>query len=231
MLPARSIARLVLLAAAAAAAACTSSTPLSDLGLLDSALLCCADSRQIPIPGALRTELRASLTAASPVFLFSSGRSRAYGFELPDIAGPWQVEMRALPMGTVRKHPSGGLARAYVFPALLFLDRDRKPLADEYDDELVAECLGFNCAYTLVAAVPVPAAARYAVLHTLYARIGDYYTSTPQTRRADAAHPDQAFIYPGVPREVFGQFAALGDVVLSVRKPPPAPASAEGGAR
>jgi len=223
MLHTQLIARLVLLAAAAAAASCTSSTPAVNLSALDGAALCCTEARQIPIPGALRTELRASLTPASPVFLFSSGRSRAYGFELPDVPLPYAIEMRALPMGTVRGHPSGGVARAFVFPALLFLDGNRRPLDDEYDDELVAQCVGFNCDYSLTSRVPVPAGARYAVLHTLYARIGTWYTNTPQNRPADSAHPDKAFFYPGVPRVVFGQFDGVGDVVLRVRTPPPEP--------
>jgi hypothetical protein len=218
------IARLVLVIAAAAGSACTSSAPLSDLATLDSTPLCCADSRQIPIPGTLRSELRASLTAASPVFLFSSGRSRAYGFELPEGEAPYEIQMRALPMGTVRGHPSGGSARSFVFPALLFLDGDRKPIADESEDRIVAECVGgFSCDYSLSAQVAVPPGARYAVLHTLYARIGVYYTSTPQAWRADSSRADAAFFYPGRPREVFGQFGVLGDVVITVRKPPPPP--------
>jgi hypothetical protein len=231
MLQARSIARLLLLAACAAEPACTFSNSASDVASLDSAPLCCTDVRQIPIPGILNAELRVSLTPASPVFLFASGRSPAYGFELPDRPLPYDIEMRALPMAPVRGHPSGGMARAFVFPALLFLDGDRKPIADEYDDGLVAQCVGFNCDYSLSSRVAVPAGAHYAVLHTLYGRVGTWYTNTPQNWRADSKYPDQAFMYPGAPRMVFGQFAPLGDVLLSVPKPLLEPLPAEKTAR
>jgi hypothetical protein len=217
---------------AGALAACTSSTPTTDreLNRLDAAPLCCTDSSRIPIPGSLQSELRVSLDAASPVFLFASGRSPAYGFELPDLGEPYQIEMRALPRGGVNFGPTGNFARLYVFPAMLFLDDKRAPLADEYSNELVAQCVGLGCDYALRSRVPVPAGARYAVLHTTYAKIGQFYSAIPALRSSDPDGDGKSLVYIGASRQVFAQFAASGTVLVNVRKFPPPPKNPGGDA-
>jgi len=221
--------REALLALAALAATilsgCTSSARLSqeELAQLDSAPLCCKTSRDIPIPGLLQTQLRASVTASSPVFLFPAGRSRAYGFELPDRLPPYEIELRALPMRRISSTPTGNLARVYFYPALMFLDDHRDVITDESSNQPVAECIGFGCEYSLRFEVPVPSGARYAVLHTVYPKIGADYSTTPQAPRADSPLADKALVYPGRPQQVFAQFGALGDVVVSVRAPVPSP--------
>jgi hypothetical protein len=220
------IARFAPAAAVLVIAACTSSSYISELQRLDSAPLCCEDSRQLPVSGALQTQLRVSLSDASPVFLFPSGRSRGFAFSLPDLPGPYEIEMAAQPMGVGGVHPAtGGLAQKYVYPAVLFLDADRKAIVDDHDDELIVECPGFACKFTLTGRVPVPAEARYAVVHTLYERIGLYYSSTLQSRRGQPGGADKAFLYPGPPMMAFGLFGVNGDVLISVKRPVAEPAA------
>lgn len=219
---------VALMAASLAVSACAPSyTAETELARLDGAPLCCTDAGQIPVSGVLEKEMRISLTSAAPVFLFPSGRSYGYGFALPAITGPYQLEMAALPMARTVFKPSGHNARQYLYPALFFLDADHKAIVDEYDHRLVAECPAAGCKFELTGRVAPPANARYAVLHTPYRKIGVYYSATVQSRRGLPGDTGKALIYPGSPMEALGQFVAVGDVVVRVRMLPKEPASKE----
>ena len=184
---------------------------------LEKAKLCCRDVHELPILGSLDTEIRVSLNGESPVFGFATGRSYFYGFALPKKASPYELELRALPMGRASFEGTMRGGQQYLFPAVLFLDEQRRPLGTAYDEKLKAECYSFGCTYTFAGSVKVPPEARYGVLHTLYGKVGQDYQGLMQ-------HPSGGFmagglvvLYPGGPSTLLGRFGGAGDVVVKVK--------------
>jgi len=200
---------------------------LGDTGIesLNAAPLCCRTPAELALGAELNAELKVRLAPADPVFLFPSGRGYAYAFSLPAIPPPFAIELRAVASGAIQHPPTGSIGQRFVYPSLLFLDEARRPLVDLHPDELRAACPGgAGCRYTLIGRVDVPPAARFAVLHGLYERIGGNYTQLLVPRIGPPGDEYDDVYYSGASVNVLGRFTATGDVLLVLRRPPRAAA-------
>jgi hypothetical protein len=106
----------------------------------------------------------------------------------------------------------------YLYPTLLFLDDRLKEIGTAHDENLLAECYGFGCTYTFIGSVKVPPLARYAILHTLFAKIDQEY-------EAPMSVPGGGFIIDNVPvlhgeyiKLWRGKFGATGEVIVTVKE-------------
>ena len=157
--------RIAFLAALLLAYGCGS--PPKPVETKPNAAGCCArysDFTFEPLP--LGKEVKLTVSEASPVFNFAGGASHFVALRIP----------QEFDKGTfiVRSHPerSSGLVPSYFFPAVTFLDERHGELATLSDERFAFSSYGFGGEQTFVAQIPVPAGARYAVIHTPRNKVG-----------------------------------------------------------
>ena len=190
-------------------------SPTAQMDALNAAPICCSGTRDLPVTGSLANEATLEISDSSPVFDFSTGRSRFAAVALPPAAAGRRLSLRTFvgPLTTV----DGMGGHSYLFPVATFLDESRNIVGFSSPENLTAQCYGFGCTSTFVGSVRIPPTSRIAVIHTTPSAIGRTYIGS-------MSGPGTTVMIGRVPVNVTGsgdapvraRFSATGKIIVAV---------------
>jgi hypothetical protein len=178
---------------------------------LAAAPVCCGSYSDLAsVEWGASTERRLEIDEKSPVFVFDMGRSRFAAVGLPAYAADSDLYIRSHPTALIR------FASTFFLPAVTFLDRTRTKIAITIDPAPTIDSHGLLGTTTLLARIPVPTDARYAVIHTPEEVIGSKFSAVGRTASTAFMAGGTFVVIPSMSRNFTWTLGPTGILSLSL---------------